>query len=34
MSEEIATPFPWAPLVATVLFVGLTIWALAARKRR
>jgi len=34
MIAEIATPFPWAPLVATVLLVGLTIWTLAARKRR
>ena len=34
MNAEIATPFPWAPLAATVLLVGLTIWALTARKRR
>jgi hypothetical protein len=34
MNEEMARPFPLAPLVATVLLVGLTIWALVARKRR
>jgi hypothetical protein len=33
MIAEIASPFPWAPLVATVLFLGLAIWALASRKR-
>jgi hypothetical protein len=34
MNEEIATPFPWAPIVATALLLGIAIWALAARKRR
>jgi len=27
-------PFPVAPLVATALFLGLAIWAYAARKKR
>jgi len=34
MTPHAETPFPWAPLVATALFVVLTIWAFAARKTR
>jgi hypothetical protein len=28
------TPFPWAPLAATIAFVALVAWAIAARRRR
>jgi hypothetical protein len=26
-------PFPWAPLIATLLFLVLTIWAAKARRK-
>jgi hypothetical protein len=34
MTPHADSPFPWAPIVATALFVVLTIWAVSARKRR
>jgi hypothetical protein len=34
MTPHVDTPFPWAPALATALFVVLTIWAFAARKKR
>jgi len=34
MTPEVPSQFPWAPLAATALFVVLTIWAFAARKKR
>jgi hypothetical protein len=33
MNDADGTPFPWAPVVATALFLVLTIWAVRARKR-
>jgi hypothetical protein len=29
----VESPFPWAAVVATALFVVLTIWAVASRKK-
>ncbi len=34
MTPHVDTPFPWAPMAATALFLVLTIWAFAARKKR
>ena len=34
MNPAVESPFPWAPLAATLLFLGLTIWAVAVRKKR
>jgi hypothetical protein len=34
MTPHAESPFPWAPLVASALFVVLLIWTLAARKKR
>jgi hypothetical protein len=33
MTLAIESPFPWAPLVATALFLALTIWSLLARRK-
>lgn len=34
MTSLVESPFPWAPLAASALFVVLTIWAVLARKKR
>lgn len=33
MNAAAESPFPWAALAATALFVVLTIWAVRARKK-
>ena len=34
IAQALERPFPWAPLIATAVFVGLTIWALKTRRKR
>ena len=33
MMPHVEIPFPWAPLVASALFVGLAIWSVLARRK-